>query len=262
MSLEAIFFLLGVLTEATVLGLLLFRRVYRSFPVFSAYLAWSLINDVGEYLLLRRFPGHARQIYLAGAIIDAAFVFGVLIEISMSVLKPIRASLPRWTIVAVAILIAVVCAAIWPFSTPPGANPLDHSFQIIVQMRLTASVVRTLFFLALAGFSQLLSLGWKDRELQVATGFGVYSLISLLAALLHGSIAPSLEQFRLLDEIVAASFICSMVYWVISFAQKVPERRKFTPQMQNFLVALAGSARTTRIALNESTKRDSTRQSR
>lgn len=259
MSLEAIFFLLGVLTEATVLGLLLFRRAYRVFPVFTTYLAWSLINDIGEYILLGRFPGQARQIYLTGAIIDAAFVFGVLIEISMSVLKPIRASLPRWTVVAVAILIAVVCAAIWPFSKSTGLNLLDHSFRMIEQMRLTAAVVRTLFFLALAGFSQLLSLGWKDRELQVATGFGIYSLVSLFAALLHRSVAPSLEQFRLLDQIVAASYICSMAYWIFSFAQRVPERRKFTPQMQNFLVALAGSARTTRIALNESTKSDSTR---
>jgi hypothetical protein len=39
---------------------------------------------------------------------------------------------------------------------------------------------------------------------------------------------------------------------MVCFAQKVPERREFTPQMQNFLLAVAGNARTARIALANS----------
>ncbi len=43
-----------------------------------------------------------------------------------------------------------------------------------------------------------------------------------------------------------------MVYWIVSFAQKVPERREFTPQMESFLLALAGHARGTRVAMTGS----------
>jgi hypothetical protein len=49
-----------------------------------------------------------------------------------------------------------------------------------------------------------------------------------------------------------ASYICSLLYWVFSFAQKEAERREFTPQMRSFLLAAAGAARTTRVALNDS----------
>ena len=46
-----------------------------------------------------------------------------------------------------------------------------------------------------------------------------------------------------------ASYLCSLLYWVYSFAQKEAERREFTPQMQNVLLAMAGVAREQRLAL-------------
>jgi hypothetical protein len=49
---------------------------------------------------------------------------------------------------------------------------------------------------------------------------------------------------------------------VVSFAQKEAERREFTPQMRSFLLAAAGAARTTRVAMTESRKEKSERDDR
>ncbi len=258
MTLDNFLLLLGLMAEATVLGLLLRRRIYKQLPLFSAYLAWSLINDIGLQFLLRRYAGVAVRIYLVSAIIDAVFVFCVLSELSMSVLKPVRASLPRWTLFAVAGLVALVCAVVWPFARPTDFHQ-GPTFQLVLHMQLTTALVRVLFFLALAALSQLLSLGWRDRELQIATGFGIYSLASLLAALLPRSLPGGFTQHHHLDELVVVSYICAMAYWMVSFAQKVPERREFTPQMQNFLFALAGNARSTRLAMTQSSASKSDR---
>jgi hypothetical protein len=46
--------------------------------------------------------------------------------------------------------------------------------------------------------------------------------------------------------------MCSLAYWGVCFATKEAERREFTPQMQSLLLAMAGTARSTRIALAES----------
>ncbi len=121
----------GLIAEATVLGLLLRRHIYKQLPLFSAYLAWSLFNDLGVQFLLRRFSGAAMRIYLVSAIIDAVFVFCVLSEISMSVLKPVQASLPRWTLFVVAGLIAFVCAAVWPFAKPSDFHQ-GPTFQLVI----------------------------------------------------------------------------------------------------------------------------------
>jgi hypothetical protein len=58
-------------------------------------------------------------------------------------------------------------------------------------------------------------------------------------------------QYRHLDQILVASYIISIVYWVFSFAQKQVERREFSPQMQGLLLAVAGAARSTRMSLSD-----------
>jgi hypothetical protein len=45
------------------------------------------------------------------------------------------------------------------------------------------------------------------------------------------------------------------MYWAFSFAAKEAERREFTPQMQSFLLALAGTARTARVTFVDSPPR-------
>jgi len=59
-------------------------------------------------------------------------------------------------------------------------------------------------------------------------------------------------QYGRLEQFVVAGFLVSLIYWLVSFAQKEGERREFTPQMRSFLLAAAGAARTTRVALSES----------
>jgi hypothetical protein len=252
-TLDTALFLVGLISEAAILGLLLFRRIYRLLPVFSLYLAWSVINDVGAFTLIRHFPNSDLQIYLVSAAVDAILMFCILIEISMSVLRPIRNSLGRWTGLKVAFLVLCLCGVVW-FFTKPSAYVDIPLKQLIVHMQLTTAIVRVLFFVALAALSQVLSLGWRDRELQVATGFGIYSFASLVVELVHQNPAlwssATMAQFHLLEQIASASYVFSMLYWIVSFAQAEAERREFTPQMHNFLLALAGNAQSTRMALS------------
>jgi hypothetical protein len=120
-----------------------------------------------------------------------------------------------------------------------------------MRLEQTNAILRVLFFLVLAGFGQLLSIGWRDRELQIATGLGFYSIVDLAVAMLHTHLTVW-SQYAHLNQVVVASYICSLMYWVYSFAQKEAKRQEFTPQMQNLLLAVAGAARSTRAGLAES----------
>jgi hypothetical protein len=265
-TLDTKLFLAGFVAEAAMVALIVFRRVYRTLPFFSCYMIWSLLQDAGAFYLIRRFPQQDMHIYLPAAILDSLFMFVVLVEISMSVLRPFRSSLSYKAIIAVGIIIALVGGAVWPFAKSPGFDQLLPGYQPIIHLQLTSAAVRILFFLALAACSQWLSIGWRDRELQVATGFGFYSLASLSAALFHKNQAvgnPTLNnQYHLVDLMVVASYVCSIAYWIVCFAQEVPERRKFTPQMQSFLLAVAGNAHATRLAMTDSESKNDRRDRR
>jgi hypothetical protein len=102
----------------------------------------------------------------------------------------------------------------------------------------------------MAGFSQLLAIGWRNRELQIATGLGFYSIVSLAATMVH-TYQKVGTPYHWLDEVVALSYFGALSYWVLSFATKEAERRNFTPQMERFLVLVGSTARTSRVALRE-----------
>jgi hypothetical protein len=238
--------------QGTVIGLLFYRQVWRTLPVFSAYCVWDVVSNVAVFLVFRYHHTSYFQAYFVQVALDAALMFCVLVEVAWSVLRPLRSSLPRTSLVLVGVLILVAGAAIWPFTALPGlAHATSRMGQIFTQLEQTASILRVLFFLVLAGGSQLLSIGWRDRELQVATGLGIYSIVGLTMAVLatHQTTA---SQYAHLAQIEAAAYICCSVYWVVSFAQKEAERREFTPQMRSFLLAAAGAARSTRVTMTDS----------
>jgi hypothetical protein len=168
---------------------------------------------------------------------------------------------------AVAGLVAIAFAVIWPFAKPPGFSSMQPLSQIQVHLETTTAALRILFFLALAACSQWLSLSWRDRELQIGTGLGFYSFITLSVSVLHmnlgaSSAAESVRMYHILDQVAVVGYILSLLYWAVSFAQKVPERREFTPQMEGFLLALAGNARSARMALNSSSREFSSKSKR
>jgi hypothetical protein len=183
-------------------------------------------------------------------IVDFLLEFCVLVELVWSVFRPFRASLPRSTFWILGVLIAVVGVAIWPFADSAAFAHFPHQWHELARLQQTGAILRVLFFLVLAGCSQLLSIGWRDRELQVATGLGFYSFVALATTVLRAH--ENADQFRTLDQFLVASSLVTLLYWIVSFAQREAERRQFSPQMQGLLLALAGSARTTRIDLSDS----------
>jgi hypothetical protein len=129
------------------------------------------------------------------------------------------------------------------------------------RLQQTPAILRAIFFLALAGFSQVLSIGWRDRELQIATGLGFYSIVSLAVTILHTHQLTGTQPYHWLDVLAGVSYLAALGYWVYAFATQPAERREFTPQMRSMLLAVAGAARTTRVALKDS-ESDNTRKGR
>ena len=246
----------SAIVQASVIILLIRKRMYREFPLFSAYLVWVFAAAIGLGLAAQRLGSDVYyRLYLVSSVFDAVFMFSILVEMSMSVLKPVKSMLPRGTIVAVVGAIGALAFAVWHIATPPGAVNLAKMSQYIIHLDITTSVLRIVFFVSLAGLSQMLSVGWRDRVVQISTGLGFFSLVSLCVTFLHmnqGVGARDLNTlYHVLDRVVVFSYIASMVYWLVCFRQDVPERQEFTPQMQKIIAVLAQNARTTHLAMRD-----------
>jgi hypothetical protein len=250
-NLDSWLWLLVVLGEAVVAGLLLGRRAWRTLPVFLIYSIWTFIGDVTDFAVMKVHASAYFDTYFVTKVIDSALQFCVLVELSWSVFRPFRASLPRNTVWFLGGFVALAGAAIWPFAKDPAFAHFPYQWQMLGRFMQTDALLRVLFFLVLAGCSQLLSIGWRDRELQIATGLGFYSLVAVAVSVFHGHVGAT-QHYRDLDEMVIGSYLVSLSYWAFSFAQKEAVRREFSPQMQGLLLAVAGAARGSRIALTGS----------
>jgi len=242
----------GVAVEGILILLLIRARIFRAFPAFTIWVCWSFVNDI--YFLAINYQNYQAPLrtFEIEIAVDSILMFAVLVELAWSVLRPIRSSLPRYSWLAIVALILIAGTVVWFVAGLAVPGNVTQAGRVFFRLQQTGAILRVVVFLAMAGMSQLLSIGWRNRELQIATGFGFYSIISLAVTVMHTHQAPGTPQYHLLDEAVAASYIFALAYWVFAFATREAERREFTPQMQSFLLAAAGSARTTRIGIANS----------
>ncbi len=98
-----------------------------------------------------------------------------------------------------------------------------------------------LIFAVTAGFAQLLGIGWKNKVLQLATALSFYSAVDLIANLVQKP--QRLAPTDTVDHIKAVNFLFEMCFLVWAFTTKDVRRREFSPQMEQFLVTLAGQSK-------------------
>lgn len=253
MAPDQVMALVSSVGESLVLVLLVRRKVWRTLPFFCMYIAWALASDVTSSLILTRWTEGSEifhRYYLAELTLDSLLQFLVLVELAWSILRPVRKSLPRSTVYLIALMIAIAGGVIWPLAgktVPPNFGP---NSTLLFHLQGTFSILRVVFFLVLSACSQLLSIGWRDRELQVATGLGFYSIVSLITSVMHTH-AANTDLYHVLDQTQAASYLCTLSYWVFSFSTKEQERKEFSPQMRQLLLQIGGGVRANRVALTE-----------
>jgi hypothetical protein len=224
-------------------------------PFFFLYLNFSLVSDLCSAFIVWRWGADSLvygRFYLTSTTVDAILQFSVLVEIAWSVLRPVRTSLPRKSLPALIVLVALAGLAIWPFAAMNVPASLTRPNAFLFKLEETVGILRVALFVIMACFSQLLSIGWRDRELQVATGLGFYSIANLIVTVIHShQPITNTDAYHWLDFANSVSYLGSLTYWTYSFATKEQERKEFSPQMQNFLLLMSGGARSSRVALGD-----------
>ncbi len=250
MSLDTILWLTGFFAEAGVVLLCIRGGLFSRRPIFSSYIAWSMVIDLFLYCLNVYHPSSYYRAYISQLVVDAAFQYAVLVELGWSVLQPIRSSLPKQSIFILALLITIGGAVIWPMAAWTLPQNLGASARFYLHLQQTIAALRVTIFLGLAAFSQMLSIGWRNRELQIATGLGFYSMVSLSVSVIHAHQAVG-AQYYMLDQLMTASYDCTLMYWIFSFSKAEVERQDFSPGMQRALLAMAGATQSARISVSE-----------
>jgi hypothetical protein len=244
-ALNATLCLLGIVVEIVLLVALVVRRQYKLFPVFTLYIAFNLLYDVGLGALALAYSVHTARVLALGLLpLQYLIELGVLLEIAWNVLRPVRTSLPPGSIrVFVGLVaLALLCGTLLAWHLENTSNRIED---VRGPLDLTVGLLRMLIFGVTAGFAQLLGIGWKNKVLQLATALSLYSMVDLVVSLVQRYFGSSNN----LDEVRGVAYVLELGFLVWAFPTKEVRRREFSPQMEQFLVTLAGRAKLARTAL-------------
>jgi hypothetical protein len=248
MSLRAFYsavVLLGFALEVCLFAVLVLRRQYRIFPVFTLYIAFNLLSDIVVGLAISMYSTHAGEVLqLASLPLMYLLELSVLFEIAWNVLRPVHMSLPKGAVrIFLGLLsVTVLFGTLLAWHVHDTGNKIDD---IKRPLDLTVGLLRMLIFAATAGFAQVLGIGWKNKVLQLATALSFYSAVNLIVSLgeRHSGASTALEPLR------SVAYMLEVGFLVWAFTTKEVRRREFSPQMEQFLVTLAGRAKLARTAL-------------
>jgi uncharacterized membrane protein len=249
-SIDGVLWGISLAGQLLLLAVLLKQRLYRTFPLFCVYIAYTCVSDLGLFILY----SHTSQVvayrtYSMSGGVDILLQIGTLVEIGRNVLNPVKRSLPRASLyIFGAMLVAVaVITVLFARHSPP--SEADRWAQYFLHVSYAVAILRLLIFSAIAGFSQMLGIGWKNHVLQIATGLLGYSIVVLFVELLHRFTGLRNQSlFHLHDQFRIISWCMVLGYWSYSLSRVEAARKEFSPKMAEFLISMNEVARSNRTA--------------
>ena len=253
-DLETVVWLAGIAGQIVLLATLLFRRLYRVFPIFSALILWNALSDLFQLAVLMGHHDADSLFYYRACfainILQYALEIGVFVEIAANVFRPVRRSLPTGIIYLLPSCMVVIGLGGFLFAAHLNASSLSHTRAFFV-VDATVAILQVLTFVLIAAFSQVLGLTWKNHVLQLASGLAFYAAITLIVSLAHSYLRGGPDyaaKYREIGYLGIAGYLCSLTYWCYSFARKEAPRKEFSPQMAQLLVSISGSAKRHSVA--------------
>jgi len=219
-SIDLTLWLFAVLMEGAVLGVILWRRIYRTLPVFSCFLVWCLLSDAGM-AAMDRLPKVYLSATLVNITVDALFQIAILWELGRAVVRHNRVDPPsRVVLFLLTCLAALLAMMLNRWKIPTEWPLLNMVYMVLLQFLAT---LRLVFLLTLVWWSSLLKLRWSQRDLRILTGLGLYILVTFLVVVLHAHNMMG-SEFHWLDQLLVASYLWALCLFILASTTKVAEQ--------------------------------------
>ena len=173
--------------ELSLAGVLFWRRLHRTFPVFFAYVVFQFVNFALLFPIYRYHNGRPYfYAYWISAAISLAIGFKVIHEIFLDVLRPypnlndLGTLLFKWAGLVMLLVAIVVTAA-----SQPGSDTVLGQAVIIGQRCMRFIQCGLILFLLF--FSRHLGVSRRQYSFGIALGFGSFAAVELVVfALISG----------------------------------------------------------------------------
>jgi hypothetical protein len=236
-ALDNIIWAASLLGLAALLVVLLLRKRWHQFPIFTCFAAYSTLVEAGIFFISRYSTAKVYSLtyWIAGGG-DILFQLGLIFEIARVVLRPTgswirdaRSSFIFAGVTGTAVAVGL-CLLI---KTPPGSAVGIWE----IRANLFTALLDCELFLAILFASNRLGLEWRNHVMALAQGLTLWafgSAISDLASIFVGWT----HQFRIFQIFPSFLYIAVLLYWIFAFWRPESVRAPLSNEMKDYLVAL------------------------
>lgn len=230
----------GFVGHCALLLVLLGRKRFSKYPVFSALIGFSIFRT-GALFSIRSHYGDTlySHAYWVLALVDAGLQLALIFEIAGKVFRP----LGKWAIdvrgkLLVCLLASIVVAAALAQIQNPAGNDLGQV--LAVKIGFFSVVLNAELFAGMIALSSDAGLNWKSHIASIATGMAIYCFAGIVIELIS-----RFGEAKTLDGLLGSLqmmrrwlYLACEVYWGYSLWQPEPSRRRMSHRMEGQVSAL------------------------
>ena len=242
-DLDLLFWTAGFGVHLILFCVLLIRRRYRKFPIFSTFIFSNIVRTVALYFV-ERHGSKASYFYTFWSLglLDTGLQLAVVYEMYFCTFRPlgqwardIRGAL-SWLLVAI---VAVAAGLTW-LAAPPVRLWMQA---VVIRSNFFSSVCLSELFVGMIVLSVKSGLPWKSHVARISQGLGVYSGIDLLIETGHSyfGASRSTQVYAVLSHFRMSAYLVCVAYWIVMLWRNAPEPRKLPDSLRGQLIRLQRS---------------------
>jgi hypothetical protein len=227
----------GLIGQAALFLILMLRRRWKEFPVFTVFMGFDAVLGPVLYALFQYgFLSWYARVYWSQALIDFVLQLGIVFEIARIVMRPtgtwVRDARKQFILWGAA---GILLAAALPFLVTPPAASLLHRWE--VRGNLFASLVICELIAVVTRTSKSLGLGWRNHVMALGNGWTAWAVVAILVDGLHSYFGAE-RYFRELEHVRMFAYLTALGYWMVQFWLEEPARQPISPQLSAYIQVL------------------------
>jgi hypothetical protein len=237
---DLLFWAAGLGAHLILLSVLLIRRRFKVFPIFTAFIVANVLRTVALYLVQlygTRFSYFFT--YWSLAVLDTVLQLGVVYEMYSLTFRPmgVWARDLRGAFVWLVAGSIVVAAGLTWLATPHA--PLWMQV-VMIKGSFFSSACMSELFVGMVVLAVKAGLPWKTHVARISQGLGVFSIIDVLNEAGHSYLGlerdspayTSLSHFRM------TVYLLCLAYWIVMLWRNAPDSKRLPDHMRGQLIQL------------------------
>lgn len=239
-GLDLLFWAAGFGAHLTLLGVLLIRGRFRTFPIFTAF----ILSNLGRTVALYFVEHHGNRTsyfytFWSLGILDTVLQLAVVYEMYSRTFRPLGALARdiRGTFAWIAAVTIAVAAGLTWLAAPHARLWMQV---VVIKGNFFSSVAMSELFVGMIALSVKAGLPWKTHVARISQGLGAYSMIDLVIETGHSyfGVGRNTQIYALLSHFRMSAYLICVAYWIVMLWRNAPDQRKLTDSLRGQLIRL------------------------